>query len=165
MTWKPSPNFTAPLNGPWPVNLVVLHATATPTLASPLAWLCDPASKVSAHYLIDTNGDVYQLVDEANVAWHAGASAWKGQAYHNSVNAYSIGIELVHPNDGKTPYDPRQLDATARLCAKIAAHRGFTTKSFVSHADVAIPHGRKDDPRAFPWSMFCDMLRQLGVPE
>lgn len=165
-----SPNYTTPEaaglpSGPRKVSLAVIHSTATAGIDSPLAWLCNPAAKASAHYLIDTNGAAYQLVDEANIAWHAGVSSWKGQEHRNSVNAFSIGIELVHPNDGRTPYDQRQVAALVALCAKIATERGLSVKDFVSHEDVAIPHGRKNDPKGFPWPVFVAALLRAGVPE
>ena len=51
-------------------------------------------AKVSAHYVVEENGDVYRLVDEANRAWHSGASSWGGAS---DINARSIGIEIVNP--------------------------------------------------------------------
>ena len=59
----PSPNF-GDRRGKR-VELVVLHYTAMPTCAEALERLCDPAAEVSAHYLIDADGTVLSLVDEA----------------------------------------------------------------------------------------------------
>ena len=50
-----------------------------PSAAAALERLCDPAAKVSAHYLIDEDGSVVALVPEQARAWHAGVSAWLGQ--------------------------------------------------------------------------------------
>ncbi|AST91549.1 MULTISPECIES: N-acetylmuramoyl-L-alanine amidase [Sutcliffiella] len=51
---------------------------------------------VSAHYIINREGNIFQLVDENRVAFHAG----KGMdlnflEYRNNMNEYSIGIELM----------------------------------------------------------------------
>jgi len=51
---------------------------------------------VSAHYLIGREGEIYQLVPEDRVAFHAG----KGDLtiypqYKNKLNDYSIGIEIM----------------------------------------------------------------------
>lgn len=144
---RPSPNFKrTPGRRP---TCVVIHATATPGLLSPLGWLCNPASKVSAHYLIDTNGMVYKLVHEEDVSWHAGASFWQGRS---GVNEFSIGIELVHPNDGFTPYAEPQLTACAQLTRAICAEYGISAYNVIGHADVA--PGRKNDPLAFDWYGF-----------
>lgn len=51
---------------------------------------------VSSHYLIGRNGEVYRLVDENRVAFHAGKGSLPGfPAYQNRLNEYSIGIELM----------------------------------------------------------------------
>lgn len=135
----PSPNYRRTPGRV--ISCVVLHATATPGLASPLAWLCDPASKVSAHYLIDRDGTVYQLVHEEDVAWHAGVSSWQGR---DNVNAFSVGIELVNANTGFDPYSEPQQAACAQLVRAICAERGIAPYDVVRHADVA--PGRKNDP-------------------
>jgi N-acetylmuramoyl-L-alanine amidase len=41
-------------------------------------WLCNPASQVSSHYVVDEDGLVVQLVDESRRAWHAGRGSWAG---------------------------------------------------------------------------------------
>jgi N-acetyl-anhydromuramyl-L-alanine amidase AmpD len=52
--------------------------------------------EVSAHYMIGRNGEVYHLVPESRVAFHAGKGVdLNYQHYHNSFNEYSIGIELL----------------------------------------------------------------------
>jgi N-acetyl-anhydromuramyl-L-alanine amidase AmpD len=51
---------------------------------------------VSTHYLIGRNGEVYRLVDENRVAYHAGRGSLPGfPGYENRLNEYSIGIELL----------------------------------------------------------------------
>ncbi|WP_158587460.1 LysM peptidoglycan-binding domain-containing protein [Neobacillus notoginsengisoli] len=53
-------------------------------------------SGVSSHYLIGRNGEVYRLVGENRVAYHAGRGSLPGfPAYENRLNDYSIGIELM----------------------------------------------------------------------
>ena len=131
------------------ITCVVIHATATSGLASPKEWLCDPASEVSAHYLMDVDGTIYQLVDDNDVAWHAGVSEWNGQ---ENVNDFSIGIELVNANDGKMPYPEAQLKSLVGLVAEICEVNNITAKDVVGHLDVA--PGRKTDPAAFPWDDF-----------
>ena len=61
--------------------------------------LCDPLAEVSAHYLIGRDGTLWQLVDEAMRAWHAGAGEWAGAG---DVNSRSVGIEL--DNTGAQPF-------------------------------------------------------------
>ena len=52
--------------------------------------------KVSAHYLIDREGNIFQLVNENRVAYHAGKGKLKKAPFHqNSLNSRSIGIEIM----------------------------------------------------------------------
>lgn len=146
--WCPSPNFLSVPPGR-KVTCVVIHATATSGLDSPKEWLCNPNSKVSAHYLIGRTGVILHLVHESNVAWHAGDSEWRGQS---GVNRFSVGIELVNSNDGQMEYPNDQLAAAAELVRAICADHGIKPQDVVGHADIA--PGRKTDPAAFPWDDF-----------
>src|SRR5690606_19504803 len=60
------------------IDCVVLHATAG-GLSGTLAWFANPASGVSAHYVMAKNGDVYQMVEEKDLAHHAGGSSYQGR--------------------------------------------------------------------------------------
>jgi hypothetical protein len=98
---------------------------------------------VAPHYLIDRKGTVYRLVDDANIAYHAGVS--KMPDGRTNVNDFSIGIEILNTKDDK--YTDAQY---ASVNALIAYLRGkYTIKQVVGHADIA--PGRKDDPWQFNW--------------
>jgi len=86
----PSPNHDARRIG-GPLDTIVLHYTEMTDADAAVRRLCDPASKVSAHYLVAADGDVVSMVDEERRAWHAGVSGWDGSS---DVNSRSIGIEL-----------------------------------------------------------------------
>lgn len=123
---------------------VVLHATGTSKVQSPLKWLCNPKSKVSAHYLVDKNGDVYKLVPTGRTAWHAGTSVGP---YGKSVNQTSIGIELVNKNDGIDEYTKAQYAAVEHLLDALKAPHDI--EWVATHAEIAEPVGRKTDPKGF----------------
>ena len=113
--------------------------------AAALARLCDPAAEVSAHYLIGTEGTVWQLVAEARRAWHAGAGAWGGIA---DVNSASIGIELQ--NRGDHPFPAPQMQALERLLQGVMARWDIGPAGVIGHSDTAV--GRKRDPGPrFDW--------------
>ncbi len=154
---KWSPNFT-PCDPGRSITCVVIHATASSEASGSLQWLCDPKSKVSAHYLIDPLGAIYHLVHEQNESWHAGESEWDGRKY---VNQFSVGVELVNPNDGKTPYPDDQLVSCADLVAAICKEHNISTKDVIAHADIA--PGRKTDPSGLNWDEFRTMLHCRGV--
>jgi N-acetylmuramoyl-L-alanine amidase len=140
-TWQPSPNFSE--RRP---NLVVVHHTGSSTLESALRTLTDRARGVSAHYLIDRDGRILQLVDERHRAWHAGASRWGGIS---DVNSASIGIELV--NNGDEPFPDRQIVSLITLLDDLTDRHHIPPRNVIGHADVA--PARKSDPNAyFPWA-------------
>lgn len=142
----PSPNFN---DRQLPVGMVVLHYTGMRTAAEALERLTDPAAEVSAHYLIDEDGTVTQLVDESKRAWHAGRSFWRGIT---DVNSASIGIELVNPGHefGYRPFPDAQMEALIPLLADIVKRHGIDPWNIVGHSDIA--PARKDDPgELFKW--------------
>ena len=141
----PSPNFTARRDGLVP-SLIVLHFTAMSSAEAALARLCDPGAEVSAHYLIGRDGQVWQLVDEAQRAWHAGAGEWAGL---DDINSRSIGIEL--DNDGAQPFGEPLMAALEALLRDIMARHGIGPEAVIGHSDMA--PGRKFDPgRRFDWA-------------
>jgi len=157
--WIPSPNFRTP-KPPRGITLIVLHATETAGIQSPLDWLRNKKSKASAHYLIGKDGIVFQLVDEIDITWHAGISAWKGQI---AVNNFSIGIELVNLNNGKDSWPDDQIRSCARISAGICKDHKLSADSIVGHFQIS--PGRKTDPVNFPWEDFHGKLINLGVGE
>ena len=147
----PSPNF-GDRRGCDAPDMIVIHYTGMATAQAALDRLCDPGPEVSCHYLIDENGGIYQLVDDACRAWHAGRSYWQGQT---DINSRSIGIELANPGPlvGSPPFAARQMDALAQMLEKLCARWGIAADCVLGHADVA--PGRKADPGAkFDWDRF-----------
>jgi N-acetylmuramoyl-L-alanine amidase len=153
---SPSPNFDARPEGVRP-ELLVLHYTDTNTLAETLGILLDPARKVSAHYVLDEDGTVHSLVDEAARAWHAGVACWRGL---RDVNARSIGIEIQNPGHrcGYRAFPHAQVEALIVLCREIVARHAIAPRDIVGHSDVA-PARKRDPGELFPW----ERLAQEGV--
>jgi N-acetylmuramoyl-L-alanine amidase len=149
----PSPNFGDRRGRA--VNLVVLHYTAMPTCAAALERLCDPVAEVSAHYLIDADGTVLGLVDEAMRAWHAGAGDWGGEG---DVNSRSIGIELA--NTGATPFAEEQMQALEGLLAGILDRHALPPQAVIGHSDMA-PDRKGDPGPRFDWRRLA--LQGLSV--
>ena len=66
------------------IDTIILHYTGMRSGAAAIARLCDPASKVSSHYVIHEDGGIVQLVAERRRAWHAGVSRWQDATDINS---------------------------------------------------------------------------------
>ena len=148
MNIRNSPNYDARPEG-IEIDMLVLHYTGMKTGEAALERLCDSAAKVSAHYLIHENGDVVQMVEEANRAWHAGVASWRGEA---DVNARSIGIELVNPGHefGYREFPDAQLTALEGLCFDIFSRHAILARNVVGHSDIA-PTRKQDPGELFPW--------------
>jgi len=123
------------------VDTIILHATGNSSAKGALNHFRNPFSKVSAHYLIDKDGTIYACVNEARAAWHA------GKCFLPYANQRSIGIELVNKNDGVDPYPDPQILALRQLIIEIK--RRHPIRYLVSHAEIAMPKGRKSDPKGF----------------
>lgn len=146
------------------VQALVIHATAGEWDGA-LGWMRNPASRVSAHYLVGRDGRVARLVEEGRTAWHAGVSQWQGLEVWSepqpgvrvpSLNPVSIGIELVNRNDGRDPYPPAQLAAAAALARDIVRRHGIPRDHLVRHLDIA--PGRKTDPAGLAWPAFVEAV-------
>ena len=55
-----SPNFNSRRYNK--IELIVIHYTALKNIDESLRYLCDAKNKVSCHYLISQNGEIYNLV-------------------------------------------------------------------------------------------------------
>lgn len=144
ITDYPSPSFGPRRGGVLP-SIVVLHYTAMVSAQAALDRLCDPEIEVSAHYLIGRDGHVFQMVDEAQRAWHAGAGAWGSVT---DVNSHSIGIEL--DNTGAQPFAEPQMAALEALLPGILSRWAIPAARVIAHSDMA-PTRKCDPGRKFDW--------------
>lgn len=149
-------------------RFLVMHYTAVDFATS--VDLLTQSGKVSAHYLVPDPTDpsytsagfnelkIFNLVDEQERAWHAGASSW---ASRTNLNDTSIGIEIVNQATGTVfpPFNPLQIEAVKQLALNIIQrYPEITPTRVVGHSDIAV--GRKNDPGvAFPW----EALYEAGV--
>ncbi len=144
----PSPNHDE-RSGDTPVDMLVLHYTGMESAAAARTRMCDANGKVSAHYMIDEDGDILQLVPENRRAWHAGEAFWRGQT---DINGRSIGIELVNPGHefGLRPFPDAQMAALEALAAELLERHPIPAVNVVGHSDVA-PRRKSDPGELFDW--------------
>lgn len=155
----PSPNFdTRDL----PVSMLVLHYTGMADAASAIARLCDPAAKVSAHYVVAEDGQVLRLIDEDKRAWHAGRAHWRAI---EDVNSASVGIEIVNPGheNGYRPFPEAQMEGLLPLVADIVRRHGIAPANVVGHSDVA-PARKQDPGELFDWERLARAHLVLARP-
>jgi N-acetyl-anhydromuramyl-L-alanine amidase AmpD len=106
---------------------------------------------VSAHYLIGRGGEIYRLVDEKNIAYHAGKSTLPDG--RTAVNSCSLGIEMVC--SFTEPITEQQMDALVELTKNIQSR--YKIKYVLRHSDIA--PGRKTDPWNFDWEKYLLQIK------
>lgn len=151
-------------------DLIVIHWVAG-SFNSCIRWFQALGNnRSSAHYVISELGKIVQMVDEGDVAWHAGRSKWKDLPTYgiwDSLNPCSIGIELAGPPSsiGLRGWNDEQIEALVVLCKDI--HRRYPDIALIDHSricstkiDVIKGTGYKED--VFPWQRLLD---ESGVRE
>jgi N-acetylmuramoyl-L-alanine amidase len=131
-------------------DMLIMHYTGMEDAERACEWLCDPASKVSCHYLIDEAGVITQMVDESLRAWHAGLSSWQGE---NDINSCSVGIEVHNPGHqlGYPDFPDAQMQAVLALGKEIAERHGIEPRRVLAHSDIA-PLRKIDPGEKFDWA-------------
>jgi N-acetylmuramoyl-L-alanine amidase len=151
--WRPSPNHNS--RGLHKVTAIVLHADASSKVETSLDWIRRAESKVSYHILIGRNGLTYVCVTPDRRAWHAGTSALGAEP---DCNSFAVGVCLSNRNDGVEPFPISQQGAAADVCALLCRWYGIAVSRIVTHAAVALPVGRKNDPRGLDLDAFRAMV-------
>lgn len=130
-------------------DILLLHYTGMRSAAAAIDWLARADSKVSCHYVVDTDGRVTQQVPEAMRAWHAGLSYWAGET---DINSCSIGIEIQNPGHemGYHPFPLEQMAAVAALSCEIVQRWAIPPERVLAHSDVA-PIRKIDPGEKFDW--------------
>ena len=109
------------------ITFIILHYTETNTLVDAIKLLTDDYRKVSCHYIVDKNGDLYSLVPELYRAWHAGISGWDKL---DDINSRSIGIEIVYAGESKKQYPEIQITSLIRLIKYLMSKYNIRRKMF-----------------------------------
>ena len=128
------------------IEYVILHFTEM-LFEDALTRLCSKEHEVSAHYIIKEDGEIFQLVDDKNIAWHSGKSSCHEK---NKLNQNSIGIEL--DNLGNKAFSKAQMNSCIELCKVLSIKHNIPKENFIGHSDIA--PDRKIDPGIFfDWKM------------
>lgn len=140
---------------------ILLHHTGKGKGLNIVKYLCKKESGVSAHYVVDVDGTIYQLAEDKKCTWHAGISAYQGKT---GLNLYSIGIEVV--SDGHT-FTDQQREATRELVKSLMQTHKIPSSKIIRHKDVA--PGRKrdiwDNFRNNQFSGFAEYQRSFDQKE
>ena len=144
-----SPSYSIKNYNKKKVVFIVIHYTGMQSERVSIERLTSKTSKVSSHYLINREGKVNKLVDEKNIAWHAGKSKWKNFI---NLNSQSIGIELVNKGHqfGYENFSKKQISKLVLLCKNLIKKYEIKKTNILAHSDVA-PLRKIDPGEKFPW--------------
>lgn len=124
-------------------------------------WLCNPAAKSSAHYIVARSGEVVQLVKDEDTAWHAGIVNKPNWDLYNRLqfnpNRWTIGIE--HEGYDGTLTD-EQYQATLELHRTLIEKYNIPidTEHIVGHYRVDSVNRPYCPGPQFPWArLFVDL--------
>lgn len=126
-----SPNFNS-RNGT-KIDMIVMHYTAGSTAQGAINRFLDPREQVSAHYIIERNGDIFQMVNDSEKAWHA-----------KSANPRSIGIEHVAVGDARMTLP--QQDSSVALVRWLVATYDIPLANIRGHRFAPGNEGTTDCP-------------------
>ena len=144
-----SPNFDIKTRSSKSITSIIIHYTGMQSERESLKRLTSPKSKVSCHYVISRNGRIFKLVDDKNIAWHAGKSKW---GLYKNLNLNSIGIELVNKGHkyGYQNFTKKQIRKLVQLCKNLKRKYRIKNNFILGHSDIA-PLRKIDPGEKFPW--------------
>jgi N-acetyl-anhydromuramyl-L-alanine amidase AmpD/uncharacterized protein YraI len=130
------------------IRWIVIH-TIEGSEDSGISWFRNPAARVSAHYVVSHAGRITQMVDDMDVAWHAGNSTY---------NEHAIGIEN-EGYAGQNRWTSAQYQALADLARGLCDRYGIPKDRahIIGHDDV--PNQSHTDPGPhFDWGRFLALV-------
>ena len=118
----------------------------------------------SAHYFVDEN-NIYQSVEDKNIAWHCGAKKYKHSTCRNSN---SLGVELCSMKDSKGNFYfmDKTVDNAVELVKMLMAKYNVPIANVIRHYDVT----GKNCPEPFvrdikAWQNFKNRLEEKVVKQ
>ena len=127
-------------------HVIVEHYTASTTFGSAWNTFANDAPDVElhelpgtcAHFVIDTDGTIYQLVPLDTICRHTVGLNWT-----------AIGIEHVGTSDSEILHDPRQLQASLRLTLWLMHRYGISLPNVIGHSESLTSAYHRE--RYAPW--------------
>lgn len=126
----------------------------------------------SAHYFVGFDGEIWQSVEDGDVAWHCGASSYRHAECRNSN---SIGIELCVRNKGSQTADSRDwyfedatVSAAIQLTRSLMEKYGIDADHVLRHYDVTgktCPNPYVYNHTAHIWDAFKEAIASGNVQE
>ncbi len=126
----------------------------------------------SAHYFVGFNGEIFQSVEDEDIAWHCGAKSYRHAECRNSN---SIGIELCVRNKGNQSADSQDWyfeDATVKaaieLTRELMKKYGIDAEHVIRHNDVTgkiCPNPYVYNNSSHTWESFKAAISEAAAKE
>lgn len=126
----------------------------------------------SAHYYVGFGGEIWQSVEDGDIAWHCGAKAYRHPECRNSN---SIGIELCVRNKGSQAAESRDwyfeeatVTAATMLTRELMEKYGVPADRVIRHYDVTgkiCPNPYVYNHTAHTWEAFKAALTATAPKE
>ena len=157
-SWAPSPNYSRGRREP--VRLIVIHITdGQPRTDRCVARFQQAKTKAAPHFVVGQAGDVVQLVNTSDRAWH-----------DSGRNGASVGIEHVArtpgelgPDDAGLPLTEAQIEASAELVSWLLGQLKLDITAVVPHCSNPESSHRDcgldvEEGGIWPWKRYRAML-------
>lgn len=149
--------------------LVIHYVGATGGAKANCEYYASRYVGASAHYYVGFEGEIWQSVEDKNIAWHCGAKTY---AHPSCRNSNSIGIELCVRTKGSQSASSRDWyfeDATVRAAVSLTRllmkQYKISPENVVRHYDVTgkiCPNPFVYNHTKHTWDGF---LRDISEPE
>jgi N-acetyl-anhydromuramyl-L-alanine amidase AmpD len=130
-----TPNVSAKLIVP---KAIVLHHSGG-SYAGGVAWIKNPASRVSYHCLVAPDGKRTVFAVPEQRTWHAGVSSYRGK---RDLNSWSVGAAFAG-DTYKEPLTDAAMASMAEYLEPLMRRYRLTLADVTDHRTVS--PGRKDD--------------------
>ena len=132
------------------IRYLIIHYSGMQSGRVSMNRLKNPKSKVSCHYFIERNGNIFKMVEDDKIAWHAGKSKWKDL---KNLNKHSIGIEIQNKGHfiNYQSFTKKQIFSLIKLIKLLMKKYKINKKNILGHSDIA-PLRKLDPGEKFPWN-------------
>lgn len=151
-------------NGKQNKYIVVHYVGATGGAEANCRYFQKTYRGASAHYFVGHKGEVWQCVEDKDIAWHCGANKYK---HANCRNTNSIGIEMCcrqNSANGTWYFEDATVNATIVLIKELMQKYNIPASNVIRHYDVTgkvCPEPYVRDTAA--WNTFKSSLVTLAT--
>ena len=116
--------------------IVIHYVGATGGAEANCRYFQNTYREASAHYFVGHEGEIWQCVEDKNIAWHCGAKQYK-HPYCRNDN--SIGIELCCRKNlaGTWYFEEETVNAAIALVKELMAKYNIPVGNVIRHYDVS----------------------------